>query len=184
MGEMEIDKYTYSAHRLNSNFYMPAEPAVIVFFGPRGVGKTTAMLNLIPQFDYDTLSIFSTTLHQPKFQALIETVLEAETELGIDLSEKVMFNNDLSCIIDGSFIASRDPSQMNLVIVDDFAVSDSIKSSAFSQLIMNGRPANITCLISAQNFTIIPKPLRENITHMCFFKGICSNSSSRYSAYC
>ncbi len=170
--ENEIDKKTYSAHRLNSNFLMPAEPSVMFFCGMRGSGKTTAMLNLIDQFDYDTLSIFSSTIQQPKFQQIIRGFLEYQDKTGVNLSDRILIEKDLSAIIDGSFIASRDPSMHHLVIIDDFAVSDDIKSSAFGQILMNGRPANISALISTQDFHIIPKKLRGNITHYAFFRGM------------
>lgn len=177
--ELEADKKTYSNKRFNKNIYMPDQPAAMLFTGPRGSHKTTTMLNLIDQMDYDTLTIFSSTLNQPKFQQIVRNKEELEKKLDMDLSDVIRFEDDLSIILDGTFINSRDISQHHLVIVDDFAVSDDVKNKAFAQLVLNGRPKGITCLISTQSFYTIEKKIRENITHFIFLRGIINRDIKR-----
>lgn len=177
--EFEVDKETYSSKRFNKNVLMPAEPAAIFFIGPRGEGKTTAMLNLIHKFDYDTLSIFSSTLHQPKFKPFMDRKAQLEYMTGADLDNILMFEDDLSIILDGTFIKSREPGQHHLVIIDDFAVDKRITEGAFKQLVMNGRPAGITALMSSQNFMTLDNALRKNATHICFFRNIIPDDIKR-----
>ena len=174
--ESSIDKKNYSAKRLNRNFLMPAEPCAMLLWGPRGSGKTTCELEASDLFDYDTLSVFSSTIGQDKFQEMMKNFENYARKLPeceqSGFLDRIMFEDDLSCITDGGFIHSRNPALHHLVLVDDFAVSDKIKTGAFSQLILNGRPVNVSSMISTQSLRIIPKPVRDNITHFLLFKGI------------
>ena len=176
--EAEVDKKTYSSYRYNKNFLMPAEPSAMLFIGPRGCGKTTAMLNMINFMDFDKLAIFSGTIHQPKFQELMKTYQTIAEQYDLELDDIAHFSDDLNEIADGSFISECGEYKKikqkfhTLCIIDDFAVSDKIKTNAFQQLILNGRPNGISALISTQEFRLIPKPVRTNITHFCFFKGL------------
>jgi len=171
VGEADADKLTYSAHRLNKNFYMPAEPAAIAFIGPRGSGKTTAMLAMSEELDYDTLAVFSPSSKQPKIAALKALAESLEEEAGEELP--IVVTSDLSYVVSGDYLETRDPSMHHVVLLDDFLGADeAAQSKAFKSLVMNGRPANVTALLSTQSFTGLDKKIRDNLTHMCFFRGV------------
>jgi len=169
--EADADKLTYSAHRLNKNFYMPAEPAAIAMIGPRGSGKTTAMLAMSEELDYDTLAVFSPSSQQPKIAALKALAESLEEEAGEELP--IVVTSDLSYITSGDYLRTRDPSLHHVVLLDDFLGADeAAQSKAFKSLVMNGRPANVTALVSTQSFSGLDKKVRDNLTHMCFFRGV------------
>ena len=170
VAENIADRQTYSNERWNRNIYMPEEPAAMMFIGPRGQGKTTAMLAMLEMLDYDAVYIFSPSIDQGKFRELAQRIALAEKEL--DATVPVAFFDSLDLIWSGHFIRSLDPSIHNVVILDDWVADEGAKKLAFAQLVLNGRPKGVTALISTQTFTGLEKKIRDNATHLLFFKNI------------
>lgn len=170
VNEASADKVSYSNHRFNANFLMPPEPAAVLFIGPRGQGKTTAMLAMLDMLDFDTLSVFSPSINQPKFVQLEDNIRRIEETYGLEIP--FFMSDSLDVITDGSYILSRDPDLHHVVILDDWVANEGAKKLAFAQLVLNGRPKGVTSLISTQTFTGLEKKIRDNATHLLFFKCI------------
>ena len=164
------DQRTYSNHRYNANIYMPEEPAAMMFIGPRGQGKTTAMLAMLDMLDYDAVYIFSPSIDQGKFRLLAQRVAQASGDEDTELP--IYFFDSLEFISSGEFIRTIDPSIHNVVILDDWVADEGAKKLAFAQLVLNGRPKGVTALISTQTFTGLEKKIRDNATHLLFFRCI------------
>ena len=182
--ENSADVRSYSNHRYNTNIYMPEEPAAMMFIGPRGQGKTTAMLAMLDMLDYDNVYIFSPSIDQGKFRELALRVYRMQRalqeEAGDDTIEvPIYFFDNLEGISNGQFIHNLDPSLHNVVILDDWVADEGAKKLAFAQLVLNGRPKGVTVLISTQTFTGLEKKIRDNATHLLFFKNIAPQDIKR-----
>ena len=149
----------------------------MMFIGPRGQGKTTTMLAMLDMLDYDTMSIFSPSIDQGKFRELAQRVEQIEQQSGVELP--ITFSDTLDSISDGSFIQQMDPTLHNVVILDDWVADERAKGLAFAQLVLNGRPKGVTSLISTQTFTGLEKKIRDNATHLLFFKNIAPQDIKR-----
>ncbi|CAP34048.1 Protein CBG15912 [Caenorhabditis briggsae] len=147
--------------------------------GKSGCGKTNLLMNLLldkfegdDYLDYDSLYIFSTTLFQPCYQALINGFENGLSKKDIrecfknqnfmvekkDKQEITIHTSDsLDNIPDPSSI---DPNKKTLIIFDDLMLE---KQNKIEQYYTRGRHNNIDCFYISQNYIKLPKnTIREN----------------------
>ncbi|CAP36219.2 Protein CBG18876 [Caenorhabditis briggsae] len=147
--------------------------------GKSGCGKTNLLMNLLldkfegdDYLDYDSLYIFSTTLFQPCYQALINGFQNGLSKKDIrecfknqnfmvekkDKQEITIHTSDsLDDIPDPSSI---DPNKKTLIIFDDLMLE---KQNKIEQYYTRGRHNNIDCFYISQSYIKLPKnTIREN----------------------
>ena len=143
--------------------------------GKSGCGKTNLLLNLLlgDYLDYNHLYLFSRSLHQPEYQALIKgfenkvpkhLIGEAmRCKLGPDKVGNGMspieltYGNRVGEIPDP---LDLDVNQNNLMVFDDLMLE---KQNKCEDYYTRGRHNNIDCFYISQNYTKLPRnTIREN----------------------
>ena len=171
----------------NNNQLLPLSIRACII-GKSGCGKTNLLMNLLlDQFkgedylDYNNLYIFSTTLFQPCYQALINgfengltkrEIRECFLRQNFIIEEKenpkpiinVASSDSLDDIPDPSSI---DPDKKTLIIFDDLMLE---KQNKIEQYYTRGRHNNIDCFYISQNYIKLPKnTIRENANLFIIF---------------
>ncbi|CAP21163.2 Protein CBG24594 [Caenorhabditis briggsae] len=154
--------------------------------GKSGCGKTNLLMNLLldkfegdDYLDYDNLYIFSTTLFQPCYQALINGFENGLSKKDIrecfknqnfmvekkDKQEITICTSDsLDDIPDP---CSIDPNKKTLIIFDDLMLE---KQNKIEQYYTRGRHNNIDCFYISQSYIKLPKnTIRENANFFIVF---------------
>lgn len=155
--------------------------------GKSGCGKTNLLMNLLldgnseDYLDYNNLYIFSTTLFQPCYQALIngfenglskKEIRECFRKQDFIIEEKenakpiieVHCSENCEDIPDPSSI---DLDKKTLIIFDDLMLE---KQNRIEQYYTRGRHNNIDCFYISQNYIKLPKnTIRENANLFIIF---------------
>lgn len=141
-------------------------PARVLIMGPSGKGKTTIALQLaLSDFDFDTLTIFGSSLHQPLFRQLCNIIAAKVKKIGGDLNDYLHVSSE----IDKKF-SDFDPSLQHLVIFDDMAKRDDKRAPILAEYASFGRPYNISMIVTCQGFYYTNKDLRENMSYFIAFR--------------
>lgn len=155
--------------------------------GKSGCGKTNLLMNLLldgnseDYLDYNNLYIFSTTLFQPCYQALIngfenglskKEIRECfrKQDFIIEEKENVKPIIEVHCSENCEDIpdpSSIDPDKKTLIIFDDLMLE---KQNKIEQYYTRGRHNNIDCFYISQNYIKLPKnTIRENANLFIIF---------------
>ncbi|EFP09655.1 hypothetical protein CRE_21849 [Caenorhabditis remanei] len=176
-------KNYYSAR--NNNPLLPNSIRACII-GKSGCGKTNLLMNLLldkfqgdDYLDYDNLYLFSTTLFQPCYQALINGFENGLTKKDIRECFKkqnfIVEKNDKKNITihtsencaDIPDPSSIDPNKKTLIIFDDLMLE---KQNKIEQYYTRGRHNNIDCFYISQNYIKLPKnTIRENANFFIIF---------------
>lgn len=124
--------------------------------GSSNSGKTNLVLNMLcDMMDFDTLTIISPSIYQPKYKLFSE------------LSKKHQEIRTYSTVNDYD-IELEDEEKTNVVIFDDL-MNDSKSQPSIVNTFSRGRHKNITVFYLTQSYFQVPINVRLNCTHYIFF---------------
>ena len=191
----------------NHSIFLPRDVRAIIV-GKSGSGKTTLLNSLLLKpdvMDYDKLMVCGKSLHQPGYRIMqlgfgkglsknqvrklfkkqkyvskcggIDEVLSGVTKCkgGVDAS----FFDDVTMIPDPS---EHDPSQRNLLVLDDVMLSPQNKVEAY---FTRGRHNNVDVIYITQSYFRLPRQtIRENGNLFIFFQQDRKNLTHIFNDHC
>ncbi len=157
--------------------------------GPSGSGKSNVIANLLlrPEFGFDTfftqIFIFSNTaMNDDVYQGIIGNIIPEENiiddidEMPFVIQNIVDKQKELKTRIQefqeqrGTPELSRDIMPKILLIFDDMASEELIKTKQFKQLFFKSRHNNISIFVLMQYFYLLPKDCRQNCSNILIFE--------------
>jgi len=174
----------------NKRKLMPKQAAKMLLVVPSGTGKTTFIMNIIKRMwlDFDKLWLFSKTLHDEDYQALLQNFKDISKRLDIDLSHLVVASDSLKDFpilptsdildangnIDESINPARlvDPKMKHLLVIDDFSKDTYLKSDAFGTFLDTCRHYKVQVILIQHTLTSAPMACnRSKFTQYVLFRG-------------
>lgn len=145
---------------------LPSHPYRMLLLGSSGVGKTNILLNLLTkQLVYDRIYLFSRHLEQSKYVFLkkhLEDIEENLKENGINQKIIMAWENTLQKL---PSVEDLDADYRNLVICDDFAVTEKKNSKRIAELFVRSRHRNASVIFLTQLFFKCDRDIRLNCSH-------------------
>ena len=162
---MKIPNYDPGFSKSNykqGHLCMPADVFRMVICGPSNSGKTNILLHMIYELlEFDKIYLFSKTLHQNKYQALLQDFAER-------INPKVGY--EVIGAYDDEIIPLEElPVDNQKIVVFDDLVYESNQNSIINYFI-KGRHRNCCVIYLSQTFYKVPKDIRLNCSHLCIFK--------------
>ena len=158
-----IKHYTNKRKFRNRHPLLPQWAFNMIISGPTGSGKSWLTYALICKFlVFDKLYLYTRHTDQPGVQMLITFFEKIEKKTGEDI---LHLENDIENLIP---LDDLDPDLQNLVIFDDFIMSNHL--SNITEYYVRGRHKNCSTIFLTQIYTKVPRPIRLNSQYFAFFK--------------
>jgi hypothetical protein len=151
----------------NKHPLAPQWPFRVLMVGGSASGKTNVLMNFLLNnlLYYDKLFLYSTSLDQPKYKYLIDTITDLCNENELNLSDVLFTASSVDEIVN---LDTLDPSKQNLVVFDDMLIEKD--QGVFCQYFVRSRHYNCSCFYLSQSYFATPKLIRQNSTHFMLWK--------------
>ena len=168
---------------------LPTWPFRMAAVGPSGCGKSTVVANMLMndelKLPFDRVFVISPTLHQPIYELMIDHYRKIDEKIRSELERELKKRKvseekidealetlkptaEFHVSVDQFDIESLDPTQRNLVVLDDIVLEKNQRE--YINLYVHGRHRNISPIYLSQSFFDIPKPIRKNCSCYLLFK--------------
>ena len=147
-------------------------PARIMLFGPSGYGKT----NLLMPFILDLLSfkklyIFAKNPKQRLFDLIKAVIDKISKKTGEDIENLFHINTEIDYDVKRIQEENDENKNQSLVVFDDMIEKGNKKNERqIDDFLKNGRSANISVIVVAQEFFAFSQSVRENINYVMLFR--------------
>ena len=143
---------------------MPADVFRMLICGPSNSGKTNILLHMLYELlVFDKVYLFSKTLHQNKYQALLQ-----DFAANVD---PVVGYQTIEALGDEILPLEELPIDNQKIVVFDDLVCESNQNSIINYFI-NGRHRKCSVIYLTQTYYKVPKNIRDNCSHFCVFNFI------------
>jgi len=158
---------------MNSQLHelLPKSPFKMLILGTSGAGKSNLLLCMVlKMIVYDKVYIYSKHLEQSKYKFLkqhLENMEDAiEKECGHKIKILEHFENTLDKLPKPE---TFDKDYRNLVIIDDFALTNKKNLDKIGELYVRGRHHNVSTIFLTQLYFRIPRDFRLNTNYLALF---------------
>jgi len=162
----EVDTTNSQLHEL-----LPKSPFRMLILGTSGAGKSNLLLCMVlKMLVYDKVYIYSKHLEQSKYKFLkqhLETLEDTiEKECGHKIKILEHFENTLDKLPRPE---DFDKDFRNLVIIDDFALTNKKNLDRIGELYVRGRHHGVSTIFLTQLYFRIPRDFRLNTNYLALF---------------
>lgn len=194
--------------RINDNPYMPYNYAKMLVIAQSTGGKTTTIFNIISKgwLNYDKLWIWSNTMYDKDYQALLEGLTDVgavvyeypheptEEDKNACIQANVIISDTLenfpSCndirrsqltlttYDDDDSDASASDQMKHLLVLDDFGNNSFFRSNDFGSFIDTCRHAHVQMIVVQHSLANAMPKTRGKFTQFCLFNGSLNGKSA------
>ena len=143
--------------------------------GPKGSGKTNALLNLIQQDNYiiDKIYLYAKDLEEPKHQFLIKKRENAGIKYLNDPNVFTEYSNTMDDVYNNFDVYNAKRKRKILIVFDDM-IADIMTNKKFQaiikELFIRCTKLNMSLVFITQSYFSVPKEVRLNSKHYLIMK--------------
>ena len=143
--------------------------------GPKGSGKTNALLNLIQQDNYiiDKIYLYAKDLEEPKYQFLIKKRENAGIKYLNDPNVFTEYSNTMDDVYNNFDVYNAKRKRKILIVFDDM-IADIMTNKKFQaiikELFIRCTKLNMSLVFITQSYFSVPKEVRLNSKHYLIMK--------------